>query len=718
MINDGGTLHKNKIEIKPMLCIISYYTKDIAMPDLTTAQKNFIECTDKYIRLLAPAGCGKTFSIIEKTRAILRTNPRARINIFTFTRGAANEIRERCGDTDVLTVNTLNSWGNNYIKTNALRNARIVATAADKRICVLNNLQSVWQQPEYAAYEKVFSGRGKGTRAERMMELADLFKNIGFVHTKFTQYATHNATVYFNHLEFIQSVGLTRYYDTIVDEIIHTFFGGKTPEDKHQFIIENWIPFWADCIKQMMSSGLYTLDDQKYIANITLAGKVGRGERWNGSAKMDYIMIDEFQDISPLDAQLIFNLQCLNDASLIIVGDDDQAIYEFRGAAPYFILNPEDIFGRRFTTIILDKNFRSPGNIVKKSMKLIKHNIKRADKVVTPHSSMAPASIELRCHNTQTEMIDGVIRDIQQSLDTPGERVVVLSRLKASLLPYQVLLTKENIPYAVNEDLAFFLTGAADKLIRAMQIKTGRGRLRREDLLALICTASRNEIYENARGTLGRFLLVNNAKQENIQDVMRMAADTYPKLFKSVFTESFISQFCDATDRFMQADTVFDALECLLTHFDGLKQNYSRSLEDLYYRDPPLASLLDFAAKYGDDYDAFIDDFTLAIEKAKIGTDDDARKQTGETPRIFLSTALRVKGQQYDKVIILDVNDGTWPKSQAKNDPDAYEAERRLFYVAATRSRKSLHLYRSHSHNGEMTTMSPFIGEGAYDTDA
>ena len=132
-----------------------------------------------------------------------------------------------------------------------------------------------------------------------------------------------------------------------------------------------------------------------------------------------------------------------------------------------------------------------------------------------------------------------------------------------------------------------------------------------------------------------------------------------------------------------------------------MKQNYSRSLEDLYYRAPPLASLLDFAAKYGDDYESFLEDFNAAIATAGMAKDSNDRLLDTEPARVFLSTALRVKGQQFDKVIILNVD-------------DAYEAERRLFYVATTRSKKTLHLYRGNEYHNESTTISPFVLEGHY----
>ncbi len=707
------------------------------MPTLTQAQSDFINSKAAYIRLLAPAGCGKTFSIIEKTRDLFINNPRLRIAIFTFTRGAADEIRERCGDDVVVSVNTLNSWGNNYVKNSVLKNAKLITNPADRKFCILNNLQCIWHRDEHAEiFEKLFTGRSKVKHSEEILEMMDLFKNIGFIHTDFNKSFEHDKNVYYKHLEFINKVGLKRYYETVVDSLVRkldgalknshnkttkrwfSFLSKKTNDDStkvHDAIIKYWIPFWRDCCEHMQNSGLYTMDDQKYFANIELLKRVAKHEKWTGASKLDYIFIDEFQDTSPLDLMLVSNLQKLTDAALVIVGDDDQAIYEFRGATPYFILHPDEIFGQQFTTFVLDENFRSPANIVDKSMDLIANNVHRYAKRVKPVARVDQADIALHTYDSSEKMISAVIDDIKHTLETTDENytIAVLSRLKAHLLPYQVLLTKDNISYTVSEDLAFFLTGAAEHLNRVMEIKKKNNIVNRDDLIELVCLNSKHEIHKGARSTLNRLFLANNAKISNIRDILS-AIGAKVSVFQNLFTDEFIAKFMDATTRFLEATNVYETLDSLLNYFDGLKQNYSRSLEDLYYRDPPLASLLDFATNYGNDYESFLDDFNAAIEKATISKESQDLILFDEHPRVVLSTALRVKGQQYDKVIVLNVDDGIWPKSQARAFPEAYETERRLFYVAVTRSKQSLTFYRTESHHGQNTTISPFMYEGHY----
>ena len=685
----------------------------------TLAQEKFIDSDSRFIRLLAPAGCGKTFSIIEKARKLFTIDPKVKITVFTFTRNAANEIRNRCGNDACVSVFTLNSWGNNYIKiANVLKNPKILE-GKEKKWYVMNSLQPVWAKKEHAAkFEGLFTGRSRVRNSEKILEMIDNFANIGFKHIYFTKDQKSNEQIYKEHLKFINRVSLSRYYSMIVKELL-LLIGkkeiSKSEVEQHKFIVRHWIPFWRDCCEHMLKTGSYTFDGQKYFANIELEKKLSKKQKRTGATKIDYIFVDEFQDISPLDLSLVSNLQKFTDSALVIVGDDDQAIYEFRGASPYFILNPDKIFGNKFKTFVLDENFRSPKNIVDKSMLLIKHNENRVDKNVHSNSKRM-ANIEVRNFKSkgQEGMIEGVIADIKKTLDKTDKTVAILSRLKSTLLTYQILLTKENILYSVSDDLAFFYTSAAANLNKVMDIKRNN-KYSDTDLAELVCLYSKNEMYKEARETLFRAFRANCATSDNVNKILLYLGKNNTR-FSKLFTVDYIVEFYKVLMEFKDAHSVFETLSVLLNKFGGFQQNYSRSLEDLYYRDPPLSSLLNFAFQYGANFDGFVNDFNRAINLAQTIAQNPELIISDEKPRITLSTALRVKGQEYDKVIVIDVNDGGWPKQpMAAQHIEEMESERKLFYVAVTRAKQDLLLYRSTTIGTEKTTISPFVLEGEYD---
>ncbi len=683
----------------------------------TKAQAKFIDSDARFIRLLAPAGCGKTFSIVEKAKKLFTNNSKVKISIFTFTKNAANEIKDRCDNDTCVGVYTLNSWGNNYIKSaNVLKNPKIL-DGKDKKWYVLNSLQPVWSKSEHSTkFESLLTGRSRVRNSEKILDLIDEFANIGFKHIYLNKDFEHNKQIYAEHLKFINKVSLTRYYSAIIRDLL-LLIGKKEiakPEaDQHKFIIRHWLPFWRDCCEQMLKTGSYTFDGQKYFANIELEKKLAKNQKRTGATKIDYIFVDEFQDTSPLDISLVSNLQKLTGAALVIVGDDDQAIYEFRGASPYFILHPDKIFGDKFKTFVLDENFRSPKNIVDKSMMLIKHNENRVDKDVHPNSDRT-AIIELRNYKGQEQMIDAVIKDIKKTLAEPNKTMAILSRLKSSLLPYQILLTKENIPYSVSDDLAFFYTSAASNLNKVMDIKRNN-KYTSDDLVELVSLFGKNEMYKEAKDTLHRAFYANYASMDNITKILLYLGKNNPR-FANIFTPDYIAEFFAALTELQNASSVFETLAVLLNQFGGFQQNYSRSLEDLYYKDPPLSSLLNFAEQYGTNFDGFVDDFNRALNMAQTAAQNPELIMMDEKPRITLSTALRVKGQEYDNVIVIDTNDGVWPKQPiASQQIEEMESERRLFYVAATRAKNELHLYRSTKIGKDKTTVSPFVLEGEYD---
>ncbi|MBR5154060.1 MAG: ATP-dependent helicase [Alphaproteobacteria bacterium] len=685
---------------------------------LTKAQNDFINSKAKFIRLLAPAGCGKTFSIVEKTKKLLCDTPKAKIMIFTFTKNAAEEIRQRCGDSAGVHVFTLNSWGNSYVRNTVLKNSNMV-TGDKAKWCVLNSLQPVWFNYRHRdKFEKLLTGKAKLRNSEKLLELIDEFKEIGFKHTEFTKDFKHNMSVYKLHQEFIQNVSLQRYYNAMVRSVLELISRktlSKSEKEQHEYIVRHWVPFWAECCEHMFSTGQFTYADQKYFANIELEKKIKKNKKRNGVTKVDYIFVDEFQDTNPLDLMLVANLQKLTGAALIIVGDDDQAIFEFRGAAPYFILHPEQLFDSQFTTFILDENFRSPKNIVEKSMRLIKENKNRADKDVRSSSTTKEAEIVLYEYDSGEQMVDAVIADIKASLKESDKHVAVLSRKKSALLSYQILLTKEQIPYSVSDDLAFFYTAAANDLNTAIQIKE-KNRFAAEDLAELVCMFSRNRFFSRARETLFRAFRANSVTMENLGRVMLMLGERQP-IFENLFTQDYVTDFIVACNRFREAVSVYDTIEILLKDFGGFQQNYHRGLEELYYRDPPLSSLLNFAAKYESDFDSFVEHFNRAIARAESMADKEDGLLLEAEPQVLLSTALRVKGQEFNKVIILDAIDGIWPCTPTNNDmePEEVESERRLFYVAVTRSKEHLHLYRTKQVGKNLfTQISPFVTEGQY----
>ena len=139
------------------------------MPTLDLSQRKFCESVERNIRLLAPAGCGKTSSLLHRCRSVAsRASSTPRFLIITFTNAAAEELKDRQRNDpdfqhlrDKITVNTLNAYGWRRIRSR-VTNARLLSTPVERHFAVLNQLRPVWlKQPHI---EQAVTARGRNTR--------------------------------------------------------------------------------------------------------------------------------------------------------------------------------------------------------------------------------------------------------------------------------------------------------------------------------------------------------------------------------------------------------------------------------------------------------------------------------------------------------------------------------------------------------------------------
>jgi len=427
------------------------------------------------------------------------------------------------------------------------------------------------------------------------------------------------------------------------------------------------------------------------------------------------VLVDEFQDINPLDLHLISRIVDLHGAKLTIVGDDDQAIFEWRGATPNFILDPARHFDRSFTTYILERNYRCPRNLVICSQQLIINNKRREVKRVVPMQDR-DAEIEIIRRPSFTDTIDAVMQEVREFLkrDDPGAKLAVLSRKRAQLIPYQIIMASENLPFCAAEDLQIFLSDAFDKLVQALQVSIfARSGFRSptivDDVVRLCDLVKRYPLKSAEKEGLLRHL---RAARPKSYDEAADAVENFGGPLKGPNDDRATSRaFANAIRAIAHAPTVQRAIEFLGSSFSGLGADYGKSQEDIFFADPPFLYLAEFAARYGDDFQRFLDDIDQA--KATLvrlpGEDDEAAASELWRRPVHLMTALRAKGKEFDTVVILDANDGIWPlraQTQAQ-----LESERRLFYVAMTRAKRRLLATVSGRLADQPALPSPFLAE-------
>lgn len=693
------------------------------MPQLDESQRSFIEAPDTNVRLLAPAGCGKTLSLLY--RCVHLTNQarlkRPRFLIVTFTRAARGELIGRMnsekgfagirGNTE---ITTLNSWGYRRIR-NAVPKHNLITKTKEKLILVSEHLKPVWIQHE--SVEGAINHEDWSTaRVSRRLvrkTINDL-KNLGFDHLHHTTFGDFSTK--WDELVDIQ-LGRKlhrRYEDLKSIGIITDDFKSHEDVSTRRRFFDGFFEFWLEATRHLIEISMFTIDDQKYFGYIDEISNVESGQFLSGAASYDHVIVDEFQDINPLDLALVKAIADRNRATLTIAGDDDQAIFEWRGTTPEYILDPSRFLGREFETHTLGVNYRSPANIVRHSQRLIARNKRRVPKVVrsSENATGKDALIETKHPSTLTDAMSFVETLVSNAVShghSPS-RVALIGRKRSQLIPYQVKLAAKGIPFGAAEDLHVFLSPTFDRLLRLMSIKSSCDQKRLvgytvNDLLDLCDLIRHRHLNKEDRSAVEAHLMASGPT--SVVDGMQLLIPPDHEFKLGKIDAKVLKRMHKALVGFVMANSVNNTLTALSQSFVGLQQDFDKGNKDVFFLDPPFPYLIEYALRYGDDYAKFVKDIELAKHSLVRVPPFDA-KSTEPLPDhpVQLMTATRAKGKEFDTVVLLDVDDGIWPNQLAETKLEL-EAERRVFYVAFTRARKHVAMMIT----SQSKPISPYISE-------
>ncbi len=675
--------------------------------ELNKSQEAFIKCQDEFSRALAPAGSGKTATLLWKCLADAKvSNLKNKYLIFTFTRVARDELRDRLNTWDefkelrkVTRIETLNQWGFNYIK-NFKDGLQLKTTKQDNFYLVNNNLRPHWEDdPILGKLSK------KRYQYSEIIQIFGELKTLGFRHDSPKKDFLNHFSL---HLGWLETNNLLKYFDEKVYKQLlemDLLDSGKSDIERQ---INPFLEFWKNSTENLWKQSLITLEDQKYWALVKLCEQYSDGKIFPAPQRYQHIMIDEFQDINPLDLFLIKKLVELNKSKLTIVGDDDQAIFEWRASSPNFILHPEKYFNENFSTHILDINYRSPQNIIKLSQKLIKYNSRRVDKMITPilQTNASVQSLTFSNHMESVQFIIKLVNESQAQINS--ERIAIISRKKGQLIPIQITLTSNDIEYYAKEDLNILLSHAFNDLKKLLEIIPEKNSRRSSDSIVNDLLSFCNKVYKypltkKDNSALRRFLTARTPKtfQQGLEILLE-----YPNPIKGNHILSFHLSILNV----VSCETVSDAILTIEKELAGLKKHYAKSDDDIFYKDPPFLYMVEYAEKYSDDFWGFIDHMEKAIEKMTSFDEFNDNVDLGIRANVHLMTALRAKGKEFDTVVVLDVNDGIWPIKYAEDEYEL-EQERRLFYVVTTRAKKRLIFLSLKEMLGNQLNVCPYFEE-------
>jgi DNA helicase-2/ATP-dependent DNA helicase PcrA len=381
-----------------------------------------------------------------------------------------------------------------------------------------------------------------------------------------------------------------------------------------------------------------------------------------------YILVDEYQDTNRLQASLVRNLAATHQ-NVMVVGDDSQSIYAFRGATFRNIIEFPELFPG--TTIYkLEENYRSTQPILQLANKLIAAAPERYSKTLFTRKEEGPLPnlVQAMGENAQSRFIAQKILELREE-GIALDEIAVLFRSSFHAFDLELELTRRNLPFIKRGGFKFIETAHVKDLLahlrvihnpldtvswnRLLLLLEGVGPKKSKDLIAMILQAHGS--YEGLKHSTGR----SSAG-------LRHLAATLEQL-----TEEPLSP----------AVLLGEMLEYYLPLLKDQYDDYPKRIRDLEH--------LSVMAERYPDLNQFLSDLTLEPPNESVS---DVEAPDNDDERLILSTIHSAKGLEWRCVFVIWLVDGRFPSAYSFSTPEDLEEERRLLYVAITRAKQHLFL--------------------------
>ncbi|HKD19642.1 MAG TPA: UvrD-helicase domain-containing protein [Thermoanaerobaculia bacterium] len=425
--------------------------------------------------------------------------------------------------------------------------------------------------------------------------------------------------------------------------------------------------------KKLAATGALDFDDliARSVRLLSTNGAVLAEER----RRIRHLLIDEYQDTNSSQDALVKRLG-EGAESLCAVGDEDQAIYRWRGAEVEHILRFDTDFpGARI--VALETNYRSTARILSAASGLVAHNRRRREKRLRADRGEGLAVRLWRFEEDRAET-EAVIREIVGSSRAPGE-MAVLYRTNAQSRPFEEELVRRRIPYVVVGGMKFYERAEVKDVLAYLRLAArpeddlafrrvvnvparGIGAATLDRLAAAARESGRSwwEVSENPSGLTDRAKTALSRFREIVLDLHEKAATWTPSalLEHLLSVTGYGALYAGSEDR--EDVARWENIEELLSS--------AREFERRNAEGATIAEYLDTVA---------------------LATDGDT---AGSGGAVTLSTLHAAKGLEFEAVYAVGLEEGYLPHGQSAEDEDELEEERRLLYVGMTRAKDALTL--------------------------
>jgi DNA helicase-2/ATP-dependent DNA helicase PcrA len=605
--------------------------------DMNESQQQAVLHKDGPMLVIAGPGSGKTLVITERTKRLIEQEgiPEEQLLVITFTKAAAMEMKER-----FLSIRKLSYTGVSFGTFHA------VFFTILRYAYHMNAGNIAKEEITYQFIKEIIHQLGLEYDDEKEF-IADLLSEISLVKGC--------------------RINLENYYSiSCADEVFRKIY------NEYQ--------------RKLQRSNLIDFDDMLLLTYELLSQREDILKLWQN--KFRYILIDEFQDINPVQYDII-KLLALPRNNLFIVGDDDQSIYRFRGAKPEIMLNfPNDYPNCR--KVILESNYRCSPAIIKAAGKLIRNNEKRFSKNVRAERAIGSELVirHFESLSKQNQAIaDEIIRLNKSGIALSEIAILIRTNMGSEALLHKLM--EYNIPFRMRDNLPNLFDHWITTDLAAY-IKIALGATSRSLYLQIINRPKRyisRECFDQAEVDLEEVKAYYEDKDwmldrlEQLEYDLSMIAGMKPYaavnyIRRGIGYEDYLKEYAEL--RRIKVEELYDILDELQESARGFQ-----SFEEWF---------------------AHMEEYKQELKRQAV----ENRNKSFEG--VVIATMHSSKGLEFHTVFIVDANEGITPHKKAALAADI-EEERRLFYVAMTRAKEELFIFSTRERYNKTMQPSRFIDE-------
>jgi len=585
--------------------------------------------------VIAGAGSGKTRTLIYRVAYLLENGVQPyNILLLTFTNKAAREMLDRV--TNLLPNDTTGLWGGTFHSIgNRILRSHAEAAGFAKGFSIMD------REDQQDMLDSVIAASGIDPKDKRFPKgevLADIFSfsvNTG---------------------QSIEDVLVVKfpYFLELLDQIISL---QKSYEAKKK--TANSLDF-----DDLLEKPLRLLQRDAAIAE-------------HYQRQFQFLLVDEYQDTNKIQADFI-DILAAHHRNVMVVGDDAQSIYSWRGANFQNILD----FPKRYPAAKIYKietNYRSVPEILQVANAAIAGNVRQFEKNLQPVREVTrvkPGLVPLADSNQQALFVTQRILDLREEGIDLNE-IAVLYRAHYHSMELQMELTRHGVPFAITSGLRFFeqahVKDVAAFLKFAVNPRDEVAFKRMARLLPGIGARSAEQLWTAAEHALGSGL-----------DFKKL----HPLKVPAKSRKSW-EQLVHTLDEIAPGGIPAAPAEMLTSVIEAIYDDYAKNKFANYEaRHEDLNTLNNYARQY-QSVAEFLDQLALM---GGLETETELGTRESETEMVNLSSVHQAKGLEWKVVFVIWMSDGMFPSSRSLESDDAIEEERRLFYVAVTRARDELYL--------------------------